>query len=936
MSEFIEVATTMSDGSALVAALRDLGYSETEWGEWEGWGLALRDEQGVLANKNVELIVRRENTNGGKTDFGFSQSTDKLFSLVCSVEDRQIYSDEWLKQLKQRYSYHLADRLLRQQGFSPVSPAEIQGQFSPTPFQALHIQALKPQNLLGSLLHRIAPNLTEHYMIETLAHNPNLPHAARVLADIVAHYDHQPSRQTALEALEEINNQPCINEVCEVWAASRHPQLAALLIKQGWVASAPPRLKVLTALRLERVDSLDSLNSKDVGLLLQARSDPDMIIAEGADAYLRELKVPALLDALAGIWAETRNPFVWELIQAKQYLPRRSTRTRVLIALKLEMEETVAAGRANVIEPLIEACNDNDLTIAEAARRVLGQLKRKEAQQALCELIIEREIPQIEKIALAAGYLPTEAYKKALFFFVTGQWERYEGLDFDHSLLRTAYQNGEPAFKRRIAEKIRQAGRAEYLKIVAGNDYRSRTAELSQEEAELMVQILTANREWHRLWSLVFEIDLNLSMGVVARLVQADWQPEREDDRVIFEQLKPLVTGERLNQPIRPAQELLPLAVFRARARVVGRVNSIAFSPSRPVIALGTGTGRVILWNMQKAERELVLSGFDHSVGRLAFTREAALVCAERTISESDPCKLYLWPGEGTNLLELGQHLGSVTTLQAVGQTEMLSAGRDGKVRLWDTAERRLKKSLSLDDWTRTACISENGRELALWQAGRVSLVKLPELELAHRLYMGTIGVARSVIYTPDPQALLAGKFGGGLGICLHQENGWRSSSIIPGSLSEITGTVQGLAVVPGRPVVLAATNEGVIHFLEWGKTPRLIGSVQAPTTRLTSLTISPDGAFMAVGDADASFSLWDLRVLELGQLFEQPLASATPRQLGALSAVLESGAELPTSLKNLLRYAQLIVRHRLRFAIELTEEVSSIQAGDFDIEIEG
>ena len=91
----------------------------------------------------------------------------------------------------------------------------------------------------------------------------------------------------------------------------------------------------------------------------------------------------------------------------------------------------------------------------------------------------------------------------------------------------------------------------------------------------------------------------------------------------------------------------------------------------------------------------------------------------------------------------------------------------------------------------------------------------------------------------------------------------------------------------------------------------------------------------MAVGDSDASFTLWDLRVGELDKLFEQPLAQAKLVHLAALNTVLEDRLELPGTLKAALSFMQAALRFRFRHDIELGE-APSIQFGDFDIEIEG
>jgi WD40 repeat protein len=99
-------------------------------------------------------------------------------------------------------------------------------------------------------------------------------------------------------------------------------------------------------------------------------------------------------------------------------------------------------------------------------------------------------------------------------------------------------------------------------------------------------------------------------------------------------------------------------------------------------------------------------------------------------------------------------------------------------------------------------------------------------------------------------------------------------------------------------------------------------------------LHISPDGSFMALGDSDASLSLWDLRPLDIPDLFTIPFARSTPNHLVILNLLDEDIHPLPRALRNTLRFMERLLRHRFRYDIEISE-VASIKAGDYDIEIE-
>ncbi|MCP4426529.1 MAG: hypothetical protein GY803_18710, partial [Chloroflexi bacterium] len=112
------------------------------------------------------------------------------------------------------------------------------------------------------------------------------------------------------------------------------------------------------------------------------------------------------------------------------------------------------------------------------------------------------------------------------------------------------------------------------------------------------------------------------------------------------------------------------------------------------------------------------------------------------------------------------------------------------------------------------------------------------------------------------------------------------------------------------------------------------LGELHAPGKNLTSLHISPDGAFMATGDSDASMSLWDLRPLLGRYLVTRPLAALTPADATTIN-LLAAAEHLPHPTRQALKYVARVLQHRFRYDIEVAD-AHTILAGEFDIEIEG
>jgi len=668
--------------------------------------------------------------------------------------------------------------------------------------------------------------------------------ATHILAEAVVRSDDPKVKLIALEALSRLDARPRIDAAVRVWVATRHPELAALLLEQGWIAQVPVHARVLSALKQGRL-------------------------------------------------------------------------------------EVVTRGGAEVVEPLLLACQDADPGISGPARQALRQLEQPEAQDALCRAIIQQDVPAARQAALEAGFVPRDTVQRALYFFMTEQWTAYQALDFDQSLLRAAYEAAGPELRRRIMEKLRAAGRTDYLTVVAGRDYRARAGVMTTSETEFLVRMLADNREWSRLWALVTEVPLLWSARIVRMLVESRWQPDNQDERHLLQQLAGLVAAP-LALPEAKLRGSLPLAVPRARARVVGRVNDVAFAPGRPLLAVGTAQRRLVVWNFQQAAVEQVLGGFEHSVGRVVFTNGGAVLGAERSHTRVT-CAIYGWRNGSS--FKLGEHRGSVTGLEAFGDHYVLSTGRDQRVVVWDIAAGRPAREWYFDFWARAARVSADGKRVALLH-NDFTLASLPELQRISQAEIEVGGVCSCAAFTSDGQAIVLGKCNGQVAVIDLTQRKRRRRNLLTHAARVQGVEVRRAPFEQGTPgdVIISASSDGTIRFTRWPERTAL-GSVEASDQRLTSLHIAPDGAFMAVGTSDASLSLWDLRTLEVLALFSQPLTQATPAQLAVVRVLADYG-QLASDVRMCLRYLEQVLLHRFRYEIDI-DELPSIKVGEFDIEIE-
>src|SRR5262249_22235327 len=143
-------------------------------------------------------------------------------------------------------------------------------------------------------------------------------------------------------------------------------------------------------------------------------------------------------------------------------------------------------GSAEAIRLLAETVlNYSDTELGTSALQKLEQLARGKnvpAQEALCRLVMANGHAEAARIVEQYGYVPHDETRRALFFFLSCNWDEYEKLDFNLFLLRQAYEAADARLRRRIASMARRAGRLEWVEVVTGTRQPRRLALMSDGE----------------------------------------------------------------------------------------------------------------------------------------------------------------------------------------------------------------------------------------------------------------------------------------------------------------------------------------------------------------------------------------------------------------------------------------------------------------------
>ncbi len=718
------------------------------------------------------------------------------------------------------------------------------------------------------------------------------------------------------------------NELFRLWAEARSTEIWQIAMEAKFTCQAPPAIRALFLLKSSPPEEVMHCPPDLLPYVIAGLEDADPAIAGQARRSLLMLKQPVAVDALARTWQNNRSAVLGGIIQEGRLVASRPMDLHLLTALKAGRQdltrETVPAG----IPDLVSLVSDADPQIAADARAALLNLERPESRDKLCTWAMEKDQPLAFELALQASYRPQKPDQRALFLFLASAWDEYDALDFDNRYLRAIYEIGQPDVRQRIARQVQRSGKTAYLAILAGMDLRSNTALLDGVEVQMLFDLLVSNQEWTRLWALVHRLAFPWGIRILQVLTGSGWRPEGEVERGEYETLCRLADG--LSIPTREEfARSLPTAVSSAVVRVSGRVNDICFAPRQPLIAIGTNSRKLALWNFQKAALDKIRLGFNHSISQVALVGDEYTICGVRSNSNA-ACMIYGWKGEEAFVLP--GHRGAVIALRPIGDTSLLSIGRDGAAILWNLATRTEQARRDFAVWPRAACISPDFHQVVLLDHA-VTLLQLPNLSEGEprparsEPNSGTrLSIAQWAAFLPQAGQFIVGQRNGQVVHYRQTQNGRGYSRK---SVFNYNVPLAGLEYMPSRQLIVSATVDGQIEFHRWPDLS-LVGSLVAGENRLTSLHISPDGAFMATGTSESAMQLWDLRVMDLAPLYEQPLEKARVDYMAAVSGVLASPT-LPVPLRRQLELLKALLQRRLRFDIQL-DELPQIQPGEFDI----
>jgi WD40 repeat protein len=557
------------------------------------------------------------------------------------------------------------------------------------------------------------------------------------------------------------------------------------------------------------------------------------------------------------------------------------------------------------------------------ALRQLGERGLPDAQEAICHLATCDDQPLAREIALSAGYVPRDPARRALFFFLTEQFEEYELLDFEEGrpLLRAACVEASEGLKQRITDTARRNGYVAWASAVARRAIKAE--EVSDVEWETALQVLVAGGRYHDIWLAVLKMPVKWSFEALRILADGErtgqWASGELQpwERRCWEELGAFYSSAD-SRPIIPAAGLLRELHGHTRS-----IWSVDFSRDGAVLATGGQDRTIRLWAMPGGDLVTTIRGHEDWISCLAFSEQTDVLASG---SEDTTVRLWQIP-QGSSLGCLRGHQKAVRCVAFHPTRDFVASGdEDGQIRFWNSKSGReiwndsptgLGTLLSL-------AFSPDGDTLAMGGQNGVTVLEQPFSSLPRprqHLTWGP-GTATSLAFDQDGELLAGAGEAGTIKV-------WKRHDWMPCHTLQAPCSIRALALNRSGRILVGGGDDGAIRF--WRLTDgKLIRTLEHRTASAWCLSIGPAGWLLASGGTgeDGTVDLWST-------IWEKPLAEATHRDLESVTRHLGSSEEaLSEEELSGWRLLEALLRSKFRFDIAL-DGSGVIPVGEFDIEID-
>ena len=712
---------------------------------------------------------------------------------------------------------------------------------------------------------------------------------------------------------------------------------------------------------------------------------------------LCKIKNQQCIDVFCQVWADTRHQDLTNLLVKKSWVASRPVNIRVLSALKAK-QLVITDGGQEIVEPLLNAFQDRDSEIANRASECATMFDQPKYQELLCRLVSEQDHPIARQVAIKAQYAPRKPSQRALFYFLTDQWDKYENLDFEQSLLQTAFEHSNEQLRQKITKQIRKAGRVELLKVFAGGNQNRRLGEMTDAEWETILNVLNSGEQWEEMWQLAQKATAIWSNSLFQKFGQVAWLPKLERDQAGFEKLKQL-SDKCLGKPqsmskLTSCQATLshcpPYRTYRITFSPDGKILAsaaggiklwqmpngqlqltisdkilpggagITFSPDGKILAGHNSKETIYLWQMPDGKLLATLT-YDNGIKiRLGNSNDYKSWYIDKIIFSPDgkiiasSCldnQIRLWRiADGKFLATLSGHTARVQGITFSPDSKILASCSKNKIiKLWRMPDGKLLDTLSFqtpepNEEIKQTTFNPDGKILASCSTwGTIKLWRIPDCQLLATL-SGHTGGMSEITFSPDGKILAScGDESCGFDKPMNQLHNiklWRMPDCqLLATLFGHTRGMRGITFSPDGKILASYSHDATIRL--WQMSDRkLLANLTDHKSYITNVVFSPDGKLLAsIADA-SSFEDGDdgkIRIWssDLSWLIHKPIGKLNQQDREFIETALQDN-EISQQEKHWLEFMQALMDWHGQFDVEVEDAPQLVSTGEFDIEIEG
>lgn len=561
---------------------------------------------------------------------------------------------------------------------------------------------------------------------------------------------------------------------------------------------------------------------------------------------LLSLSHPAAQAEVCAGWVGTRSQELESILREMRWTADAPPAVRVLTLLLHDRGEEIALGGDRWAPALLQACADTDPVLQERALLALDRLPDEESRLSVCQAVLDTAFPPEAAISrlVAHGWAPSDPVPRALFYFVSGQLARFDDLDYDQSLLRTAYTDLPEGLRTRVVARIRESGRAELVRIIQ-DEPRRRLHGLTPTEYDAVISVMRGAGRLSDLWAMVFTAAPEWAAEILGILQDEGFEPS-EQDRSSFQRLCALRPLQGRNMKLQLPELTLNAGTEGLRASVRG----LCFSPDGKLLAVGGKSDRVRLWDPYQGRFEGELGGHAGVVSALAFSPDGRVLATGGSDHGA-----YLW--DPRRCRQLGRifpedaPVGTLTLCFSPGGRWLGLGGWEAAV-LMDMTQNRQHVleghtgcvvGVAFDPQERWVATASWDHTVRVWE--------LPGLR-SPVVLKGHDDRLADLAFTDRGEQLVTVGLDGRV-LLWRQSDRWSRSEL----LGYHSPPVWKLACDPRGRAVATAGSDGSVRL--WGSVPGGGLALPAQTSRTTALAFSPDGTFLAAAAKDRTFTAWQL-----------------------------------------------------------------------------